>query len=66
VDDETTRGRSSIEASLGGSQVERNAPRPQLSAVDRQLLAEKIASIDGTTLAEANQQVERFLGSRSA
>jgi hypothetical protein len=65
MDDEMSRRRSGTEPSAGTPQVERSEARPQLSAVDRHTLAEKISLTDGTTFAEARQQVERFLSSGS-
>jgi hypothetical protein len=61
MDDDMTRRRSGTESRPGAWQVERNQAHPQLSAVDRILLAEKIALVDGTTFADARRQVERFL-----
>ena len=63
MDDEMSRRRPGTESRPGTPQVERNEARPQLSAVDRHKLAEKISLTDGTTFAEARQQVERFLSS---
>jgi hypothetical protein len=60
MDDHDARNHGTID-SPSGSHLRVRTALPHLSAADRDLLAERIALIDGVTCTQAHRQIEEFM-----
>jgi hypothetical protein len=60
MDDHDARNHGTID-SPSDSPLRVRTALPHLSAVDRDLLAERIALIDGVTCTQAHRQIEEFM-----
>jgi len=61
MDDHDARNHTTIDSPGDSPLRVRTTPLPHLSAADRDLLAERIALIDGVTCTQAHRQIEEFM-----